>query len=126
MKKEIADRWVAALRSGAYKQGQGFLKKTVDGETRHCCLGVLCEILADEVFLIIKKNPFDPGVYVFQEKDALANIGVLPMVIMDYAHIKTDLGSLEGLQGVSLAAFNDRGSSFTQIADIIESQYKTL
>lgn len=42
MKKEIADKWVAALRSGKYKQGRQYLRTFEDN---YCCLGVLCEIL---------------------------------------------------------------------------------
>ena len=42
MKAEIKTEWVAALRSGEYTQGQGWLK-SADG--RYCCLGVLCTLL---------------------------------------------------------------------------------
>lgn len=34
-------RWIAALRSGKYKQGQGRLKT---GTGEYCCLGVACAI----------------------------------------------------------------------------------
>lgn len=40
MTKSEARKWIRALRSGKFKQGQGALCK--DG--KHCCLGVLCEI----------------------------------------------------------------------------------
>jgi len=40
MRKEIAD-WVAALRSGEYKQGRQML----NCDNQFCCLGVLCEVL---------------------------------------------------------------------------------
>jgi len=43
MDKAVKKDWTAALRSGKYKQGQGYLKD--DGE--YCCLGVLCEIHPD-------------------------------------------------------------------------------
>ena len=42
MKKSIADKWVEALRSGKYKQGEGFLHS--ESNNTYCCLGVLCEI----------------------------------------------------------------------------------
>lgn len=46
MKPEIKRRWVAALRSGKYKQGEGSL--CTAGETgaadTYCCLGVLCDL----------------------------------------------------------------------------------
>ena len=45
MKAEIAKKWVKALRSGRYQQGKQALKvKSKRGITRHCCLGVLCEL----------------------------------------------------------------------------------
>ena len=38
---DLKAKWVAALRSGDYKQGQHYLKTPDD---TYCCLGVLCEI----------------------------------------------------------------------------------
>lgn len=40
MKADLKARWIEALRSGKYQQGEGNLKK--DG--RLCCLGVLREV----------------------------------------------------------------------------------
>lgn len=40
MNPEIKAKWVAALRSGEYKQGRGQLRI---GD-RFCCLGVLCDL----------------------------------------------------------------------------------
>lgn len=37
----IQTKWLEALESGNYKQGQGYLKNK-DG---YCCLGVLCEVM---------------------------------------------------------------------------------
>lgn len=43
MNKEIKEKWVAALRSGEYKQAEGIL---YDPKQRsYCCLGVLCKIV---------------------------------------------------------------------------------
>jgi hypothetical protein len=44
MNPEIKEKWVTALRSGEYKQGQDRLKK---GD-QFCCLGVLCDLHAKE------------------------------------------------------------------------------
>lgn len=41
MKKVVADKWVAALRSGEYDQGIGRLRSHND---TYCRLGVLCDI----------------------------------------------------------------------------------
>ena len=38
-------RWIAALRSGIYVQGQGTLRDISHGQERFCCLGVACEVL---------------------------------------------------------------------------------
>lgn len=46
MNAELKAKWVAALRSGEYRQGQGVLK-TSKGE--YCCLGVLCDIRGIEL-----------------------------------------------------------------------------
>lgn len=45
MKKALKAKWVAALRSGEYKQTTGQLvHESVRGNLSYCCLGVLCEI----------------------------------------------------------------------------------
>lgn len=41
MKKELKERWIAALESGEYEKGKDAL--CCDGET-YCCLGVLAQI----------------------------------------------------------------------------------
>jgi len=47
MNPEIKAKWVAALRSGEYRQtDRGVLN---DGEGGWCCLGVLCDLYAKDV-----------------------------------------------------------------------------
>lgn len=41
MDPEVKGKWLEALRSGRFQQGEGFLK---DGNGCNCCLGVLAEI----------------------------------------------------------------------------------
>ena len=41
MKREVRDRWTAALRSGQYEQGKGSF---LDYGGAYCCLGVLCDV----------------------------------------------------------------------------------
>ena len=41
MNAEIKARWIAALRSGKYQQGHGYLRI----KDRFCCLGVLCDVV---------------------------------------------------------------------------------
>ena len=45
MDAELKAKWIAALRSGEFKQGKNYLRRG----GAHCCLGVLCEILKDQV-----------------------------------------------------------------------------
>jgi hypothetical protein len=46
LKPEVKAKWLAALRSGKYKQGSGILAKTSvsSGKTNYCCLGVLAKV----------------------------------------------------------------------------------
>jgi hypothetical protein len=44
MDQKLKTKWIAALRSGDYKQGK---MQLFDGE-RHCCLGVLCIVINKE------------------------------------------------------------------------------
>lgn len=107
----IVDKWVAALRSGEYKQGKGILKEEVDGEVRHCCLGLLCEVLGVD-------NRRDGNFWVFDDRSR-----VLPEI----ASRECGLQSCDGdCAWGPLTELNDTGSTFAQIADIIESRPEGL
>lgn len=131
MKKEIKDKWVAALNSGEYKQIKGFLK-TNEG---HCCLGVLCEIYAQETqageFKLNQdeyaedKIAYDFKAYNTEDTD----FEVLPDVVKDWAGIKTNSGEYsksEMGKRKELTEDNDTGKSFIQIANIIENEWENL
>lgn len=45
MDADLKAKWVAALRSGEYQQGQTRLKRTIGDTAKYCCLGVLCDLL---------------------------------------------------------------------------------
>lgn len=47
VRDEVRAQWVAALRSGDYVQGTGYLTTIKHGVRRDCCLGVLCQLAAD-------------------------------------------------------------------------------
>jgi hypothetical protein len=53
-REAIYEAWIAALRSGQYKQGQIYLE--ADG--KFCCLGVLCHVLHQDPELRIEMNRF--------------------------------------------------------------------
>ena len=46
MDAELKSKWVAALRSGDFKQGEGMLHNPK--EDSYCCLGVLCKVMGAE------------------------------------------------------------------------------
>lgn len=99
MNAALKAKWVDALRSGDYQQGEMFLRR--DG--KHCCLGVLCELAGIE---ISEGGGMVKGPY---EKD-------------DYEPIYKVIGSVDAAQ--ELWRMNDGHGrpkrSFSEIADYIE------
>lgn len=128
MRKEVMKKWVRALRSGKYKQGESFLKCdwTRKG-TRHCCLGVLCELYNNNMKKNKKKTipetTKDSGVHKFGRSDSL-----LPNVVKKWAGMKSNEGAFKDQYGMltSLTDVNDFGDSFKKIATIIEKNWETL
>ena len=106
MDARIKALWIAALRSGEYKQGKHQLR---DGD-RFCCLGVLCNIHAQEHPTVAAEQS-DPDGYM----DA---VGTLPLEV----HTWADLGAPNPIvAGQSISLWNDiRGADFNKIADLIE------
>ena len=115
--KENRKKWVAALRSGEYKQGNGYLcKMNGQGEFRFCCLGVLCEIAGAQ------KNDELHGekkVIISYGTGAFESAACAPREAMDFVGLDDEFGSF-GAE--SLSKLNDTGFNFEQIADIIESE----
>lgn len=121
MDPEIKARWVAALRSGEYRQGRGALcTPSVDGDL-YCCLGILASLHPD----IVRKKDGDifslnlPGESVSRTNGGLH----LPSVGVD-AWAGTDGNYAVKHEGVwtTLYSMNDRGVPFDVIADVIEEQ----
>lgn len=102
MKKEIRDKWCAALRSGEYEQGRGQLRSE---DNRYCCLGVLYSILGGEW----SDRPRDGSFYPKCGEDG----GYLPL--------KTREGLMSEDIEIELSDKNDHDKkSFSEIADWIE------
>ncbi len=62
--QEVKDKWLEAIESGKYVHGKYSLKETIDGISRHCALGVLCECYP-EVFPM-KDKLFIPEYRLFE------------------------------------------------------------
>jgi hypothetical protein len=99
MNQDLKTRWLAALRSGAYKQGQGGLLLRADN--LFCCLGVLADVI-------------DPGGWDGDEDaDFMAWGGrtdILP----------SGTAGLSAKWQTCLMQLNDGGESFAYIADVLE------
>ncbi len=125
-----AKKWVAALRSGKYKQAEGALN--VNGS--FCCLGVACELAMEDLGLIKRQRTPDlasNGSYNYGSVgDYALSFGTLPHAVVDWLGLRTESGAwLEdiGPSCGSLVAANDQlHLNFEQIANIIESEPKGL
>ena len=115
MRKAIAEKWVAALRSGEFEQTSGVLANR--GRTAHCCLGVLCEVAIKEG-LSMEVRPRSEFTC-FNDEDAN-----LPAEVLDWAGMESALGSYS--DGRPLVVLNDEGHPFEQIANVIEHHWEEL
>lgn len=111
MNNVIKSKWVEALRSGEYKQGQGRL----NDRDLFCCLGVLCEVLikdedAELNSLIKNKVPcaFDLDCMSYDNDSK---------VVPNRVRLAADLSVR---QVHDLISRNDSGFTFEQIAEYIE------
>jgi hypothetical protein len=105
--------WIAALRSGNYKQVRGMLKGVFDVDEKgkpiegFCCLGVGLDVAG-----------FD-----WKKRDKDTKSEYLPSYMPDLAD-KLQIGSrdADGMQCLEnvLAHMNDEGDSFEAIADRLE------
>lgn len=109
MNPEIKAKWVAALRSGKYKQAQEVLQ----GGGGFCCLGVLCEI-----------SKLETGFGIQDTLDETHGTEQLGTTVMAWAGLPSGMGALVTIGGRSqhLTCHNDDGRTFLEIADAIEEQ----
>jgi len=98
---ELQKKWLVALRSGVYKQTRGQMR----GASGYCCLGVANECL----------DLGEP----WSEKYLRINYRKLGLRSFDGELVKEVYYKGEICR--SLAVLNDRGMSFFEIADLIES-----
>lgn len=68
--------WVKALRSPKFKQGHGYLKFVNGRETKHCCLGVACELVDPKSHRLEIYNHIGRSVGVSLDDDIIALFGM--------------------------------------------------
>ena len=114
---ENAKKWVEALRSGKYEQGIGFL----EDNNKFCCLGVACRLALSDGIGTRTENE-DGDVRYGNES------GVLPESVKRWLGLATVAGDFYREEGGSndLTYLNDAGRSFSEIADLIESEPEGL
>lgn len=115
---ELKARWLFALRSGHYEQGDSELCTRVDDEDgdkfKHCCLGVLANVYGLENSRIAGECGLD-------------DVGLHDLLGRWSAQGDNDHSfCLEAVDTHTtwqrkLAAMNDSGKSFAEIADFIEA-----
>jgi hypothetical protein len=120
--KRFKEKWIAALRSGEYKQGQRRLCYQRKGGDEFCCLGVAANILVLDGY----------GKWLLKHKAALYDGGNGSFPAAAYLTgtapdwVKRRLKSVKGRVGTEiedrLVCMNDgRGKTFAEIADWIEA-----
>lgn len=114
MKKEVANLWIAALRSGNYKQGIGVLR---DLDNNYCVLGVLSELAVQQ-----------KGVNRELDKTSFMYNGhreSLPPAVVEWAKMRNPHGFCPQVNK-SLITLNDNGKSFDELATLISNHWKDL
>jgi hypothetical protein len=101
----IKNIWISALRSGKYQQGRGTLR-TPDS-SHHCCLGVLCEVLASAP--LISREIREKAQYHLCAEYSSLDQG-----------FEVLLGNPAAIPNNNLASLNDDGVPFEEIARLIE------
>jgi len=138
MNADLKPKWLAALRSGEYEQGQRKLRKN----DKYCCLGVLCDIMPEIGWDAV---PYPGEAYRAFDIESSSSIGSISSMPGERMLALAGLGkdslvkrpSLPGGQEVSCEAsvdpqatlinmndgadnFFENPQSFEQIADWIE------
>lgn len=126
MKKDIAEKWIAALESGQYKQGRHCLRSNDD---KFCCLGVLCDLYAKEHNETIWEKIWEK-IWDIRSNLPYRFLGqtlYLPEQVKMWAEIKNEYGDFLGSDGLmSLSEMNDDGKDFYTIAKEIKEHWEEL
>jgi hypothetical protein len=120
VKKDVAQKWVEALRSGKYEQASEKLRESE--EMRFCCIGVLCDIYREvrpdtewdgEVFVVgdgVTKMDEDDE---YVTDDERMEDGEAPRAVREWSGLRSN-------QQHDYIQLNDNGVPFAVIAAHIE------
>lgn len=146
----VKTKWLQALRSGKFRQATAALSQRPlmgdrDPTPSFCCLGVLCEIYREETGDGEWRNSDLTVLTVLDIRFHVNSTNThatqyLPTKVMGWAGLPEKYGANVDVTGIgdrdysadepsenggfeqSLAALNDTGFTFEQIADVIERQ----
>lgn len=133
--REAIAEWVAALESGQYEQGEGWLKVIDDkGSAKYCCLGVACEIFSERLDLKVGAESSSgtnwivfAGMKQFLPKEVLTYLGLFVNEEMDTSVMVLDPNpdAYPAIPAeISVVQMNDdRHNNFTTIAQAIKDTY---
>ena len=118
-------KWIAALRSGKYKQTTDHLR-TDEG---FCCLGVGCDISGLGKWKI-EHHYEDMNVYSYDIVDSHdKGLDVLPPTVMEWLGVRDNIVRYDKSSKWKrdLPNLNDNiGVDFNKIADVIEKNWQTM
>ena len=113
MNKEAKTKWIEALRSGQYVKGEQQLCY-IDSETKltkHCCLGVLCDITPD-----VTKQQVNTKDFGYSYRDSAISgpqVSYLPINLRDELEITED-------EEEDLVTLNDSKDNWNEVIKYIE------
>jgi hypothetical protein len=107
MNKDVAKKWVDALRSGEYRQARAVLR---DGDS-FCCLGVLCDLYRLEHGGEWKQY----GAFMLPD-----GTSIRPSDVPNGGKVAKWIGFRHHVNASKYASLNDTGNSFSGIASVIE------
>jgi hypothetical protein len=131
MNQTVIRRWVEALRSGDYRQGQDRLEVVSSdsddaAQSSFCCLGVLCDLAVQDGIIGRRVRHLEGDVTVYFGDDNDRDQYYLPKKVVEWAGLEDLIGSGSDdprdvfVHGIGLTARNDCGESFEQIANAVE------
>jgi hypothetical protein len=118
MKEDIKAEWKKNLRSGKFAQGSGQLRTWDPDEKvwKYCCLGLLCEMsgLGEWKDAVSVSDGYVTSTYLY-------NRDYLPVAVAEWAGIDPRNDEETGVQQRLGAANDEEGSSFFEIANLIDT-----
>lgn len=127
LRPEVKKKWTDALRSGTYTQGEGQLR---DQDDNFCCLGVLCQIAAQEGVIPPAKVMEGWTDYTYGNPTAIdQRTGVLPPSVQEWAFedyddsLKAQANYEDPIMGDHHASNwnDDYDADFQKIANLVEA-----